>query len=191
MSTRHQRIADTELNDKHTRILTCLLQQPNNRECADCKKKDPRWASWNLGIFICIRCSGTHRSMGTHISKVKSVDLDTWIPEQVDNMVKWGNERANVYWEANLTNQERPTDHTIDQWIRAKYELKKWAQKGTRPDPSTIEVGYYLYIFICLLTYILDTIDTYTNTSRERGTTREGRARKKGKERKATNQSHC
>jgi hypothetical protein len=39
MSTRHQRIADTELNDKHTRILTSLLQQPHNRQCADCEKK--------------------------------------------------------------------------------------------------------------------------------------------------------
>lgn len=35
---------------------------------------DPRWASWNLGIFVCIRCSGTHRSLGTHISKGKISD---------------------------------------------------------------------------------------------------------------------
>lgn len=96
MSTRHERIADKELNDKHTRILVELLQRTENRTCADCRKKgrniysfiwiddgqtdhlssweknlDPRWASWNLGIFICIRCSGTHRSLGTHISKGK------------------------------------------------------------------------------------------------------------------------
>jgi hypothetical protein len=37
----------------------------------------------NSGVFICIRCSGIHRSMGTHISKVKSVDLDVWTPEQM------------------------------------------------------------------------------------------------------------
>ena len=35
------------------------------------------------GVFLCIRCSGIHRSMGTHISKVKSVDLDVWTPEQM------------------------------------------------------------------------------------------------------------
>jgi hypothetical protein len=46
-------------------------------------KLDPRWASWNLGVFLCIRCSGIHRGMGTHISKVKSVDLDVWTPEQM------------------------------------------------------------------------------------------------------------
>jgi stromal membrane-associated protein len=40
--------------------------------------KNPRWASWNLGIFICTRCSASHRNMGTHLSKVKSVTLDKW-----------------------------------------------------------------------------------------------------------------
>jgi stromal membrane-associated protein len=43
----------------------------------------PRWASWNLGIFLCIRCAGIHRNLGVHISKVKSVNLDSWTPEQV------------------------------------------------------------------------------------------------------------
>ena len=43
----------------------------------------PRWASWNLGIFLCIRCAGIHRNLGVHITKVKSVNLDTWTPEQV------------------------------------------------------------------------------------------------------------
>jgi stromal membrane-associated protein len=56
---------------------------------------DPRWASWNLGIFVCIRCSGIHRGMGTHISRVKSVDLDAWTDEQVQSVLKWGNGRAN------------------------------------------------------------------------------------------------
>jgi len=44
---------------------------------------EPRWASWNLGIFICVRCAGIHRSLGTQISKVRSVNLDLWSPEQI------------------------------------------------------------------------------------------------------------
>ncbi|CAG8513891.1 11927_t:CDS:2 [Ambispora gerdemannii] len=127
MSTRSKRAADRNLNDKHTQILRKCLQQPENRYCADCKKKDPRWASWNLGIFVCIRCSGTHRSMGTHISRVKSVDLDTWTPEQVENMVRWGNVKANA---------------NIDQWIRSKYEMKRWAMKGPIPDPNTLKESF-------------------------------------------------
>lgn len=43
----------------------------------------PRWASWNLGVFLCIRCAGIHRNLGVHISRVKSVNLDSWTPEQI------------------------------------------------------------------------------------------------------------
>jgi len=75
--------------------------------------------------------------MGTHISKVKSVDLDTWLPDQVDNMVKWGNARAAKYWEANLKDR-KPSESNIDGWIRAKYEHKRWAMKGPIPDPSAL-----------------------------------------------------
>jgi len=68
MSTRAARSSKSQ-NERHAAILRELVKQPGNRKCADCKRNDPRWASWNLGIFICIRCSGIHRAMGTHISK--------------------------------------------------------------------------------------------------------------------------
>ena len=48
-----------------------IFFQPENQTCADCPTKGPRWASWNLGCFICIRCSGIHRSIGVHITKVQ------------------------------------------------------------------------------------------------------------------------
>ncbi|KAI9303167.1 hypothetical protein BJ944DRAFT_268837 [Cunninghamella echinulata] len=140
MSTRFARTADKAQNEKNTAILKDLLKQNGNKFCADCRRKDPRWASWNIGVFVCIRCSGIHRSIGTHISKVKSVDLDSWVPEQVENMVKWGNERANLYWEANLKDM-KPNENNIDMWIRSKYEGKKWAMKGPIPDPSTLGGG--------------------------------------------------
>ncbi|CEP18136.1 hypothetical protein [Parasitella parasitica] len=135
MSTRHARTADKASNEKFTKILKALLQKTPNKYCADCKKKDARWASWNLGIFICIRCSGIHRSLGVHI--MKSVDLDTWVQDQVENMVRWGNERANKYWEANLKDK-KPSESNMELWIRAKYEQKRWAMKGPIPDPSTL-----------------------------------------------------
>ncbi|RIB00750.1 hypothetical protein C2G38_1993883 [Gigaspora rosea] len=141
MSTRLQRTADKSLNEKHAKILASCLSKPENKYCADCKRRDPRWASWSLGIFVCIRCSGIHRSLGTHISRVKSVDLDTWTPEQVDNMTRWGNAKANLYWEANLSNKT-PSESNIDSWIRSKYELKRWAMKGPIPDPDTLGDGF-------------------------------------------------
>lgn len=47
---------------------------------------DPRWASYSLGVFLCIRCAGIHRKMGTHISKVKSITMDQWTSEQIEVM---------------------------------------------------------------------------------------------------------
>ncbi|KAI0762472.1 hypothetical protein C8Q74DRAFT_1220433 [Fomes fomentarius] len=131
---------DKATTERHARILRELLKNPENKTCADCKRNDPRWASWNLGVFLCIRCSGIHRSMGTHISKVKSVDLDVWTPEQMASVQKWGNRRANLYWEAHLRAGHIPPDHKMDSYIRSKYETRRWAREGPPPqDPSVLD----------------------------------------------------
>jgi hypothetical protein len=54
--------------------------------CADCGLAGPEWASQSLGIFICVECSGVHRQMGTHLSRVKSVRLDNWKLPEVEDM---------------------------------------------------------------------------------------------------------
>ncbi|KAI3441562.1 Arf-GAP domain-containing protein [Psidium guajava] len=121
-----------ELNAHHRKILEGLLKLPENRECADCKTKGPRWASVNLGIFVCMQCSGIHRSLGVHISKVRSATLDTWLPEQVAFIQSMGNEKANSYWEAELPpNYDRVG---IENFIRAKYEEKRWVSRDGKPN---------------------------------------------------------
>ncbi|XP_019737764.1 stromal membrane-associated protein 1-like isoform X2 [Hippocampus comes] len=91
----------------------------------------PRWASWNLGVFMCIRCAGIHRNLGVHISRVKSVNLDQWTPEQIQSMVDMGNGRAKQLYEAHLPeNFSRPqTDQSVEVFIRDKYERKKYYDK--------------------------------------------------------------
>uniref|UniRef100_A0A3B4BHP0 Arf-GAP domain-containing protein n=1 Tax=Periophthalmus magnuspinnatus TaxID=409849 RepID=A0A3B4BHP0_9GOBI len=83
MATRSEREKAQKLNEQHQAILSKMLREEDNKYCADCEAKGPRWASWNLGVFICIRCAGIHRNLGVHISRVKSVNLDQWTSEQI------------------------------------------------------------------------------------------------------------
>ncbi|CAJ1936526.1 unnamed protein product [Sphenostylis stenocarpa] len=125
-----------ELNAKHAKILEGLLKLPENRECADCRNRAPRWASVNLGIFICMQCSGIHRSLGVHISKVRSTTLDTWLPEQISFMQFIGNEKSNKLWEAEMPPNFDRSKLGIDKFIRAKYVEKRWASKDEMQSTS-------------------------------------------------------
>ncbi|KAL2058787.1 hypothetical protein ABVK25_000078 [Lepraria finkii] len=140
MSRRVPPNAAAERAAQNQQTIKTLLKLEGNKSCADCKRnKHPRWASWNLGIFVCIRCSGIHRGMGTHISRVKSVDLDAWTDEQLQNVLRWGNNRANKYWEAKLAQGHVPSDAKIENFIRTKYESKRWMMDGPMPDPATLD----------------------------------------------------
>jgi len=61
-------------------------------------------------MFVCIRCVGVHRSLGTHISKPRSVDLDIWTPDSIVLAQKWGNERGNAVWEQTKSGGTLPGD---------------------------------------------------------------------------------
>ncbi|KAI1322836.1 hypothetical protein F5Y16DRAFT_385345 [Xylariaceae sp. FL0255] len=125
---------------QNQQTIKSLLKLEPNKVCADCKRnKHPRWASWNLGVFICIRCSGIHRGMGTHISRVKSVDLDSWTDEQLQSVLSWGNARANKYWESKLAQGHAPSEAKIENFIRTKYELKRWVMEGPMPNPADLD----------------------------------------------------
>ncbi|XP_053432625.1 arf-GAP with coiled-coil, ANK repeat and PH domain-containing protein 3 isoform X2 [Nycticebus coucang] len=106
-----------------------------NSQCGDCGQPDPRWASINLGVLLCIECSGIHRSLGVHCSKVRSLTLDSWEPELLKLMCELGNRTVNQIYEAQCegVGSRKPTASSPRQdkeaWIKDKYVEKKFLQK--------------------------------------------------------------
>ncbi|XP_048169979.1 arf-GAP with coiled-coil, ANK repeat and PH domain-containing protein 2 isoform X9 [Corvus hawaiiensis] len=114
---------------------------PGNAACCDCGLADPRWASINLGITLCIECSGIHRSLGVHFSKVRSLTLDSWEPELLKLMCELGNDVINRIYEAKLekVGVKKPQSGSQRQekeaYIRAKYVERKFVEKQAASVP--------------------------------------------------------
>ena len=68
-----------------------ILQTEGNSVCADCGEKNPKWASMNNGIFLCLKCAGIHRSFGMSISLIRSLQIDSWTENQLLFLTKGGN----------------------------------------------------------------------------------------------------
>ncbi|XP_075363294.1 arf-GAP with coiled-coil, ANK repeat and PH domain-containing protein 2 isoform X3 [Mycteria americana] len=108
---------------------------PGNAACCDCGLADPRWASINLGITLCIECSGIHRSLGVHFSKVRSLTLDSWEPELLKLMCELGNDVINRIYEVKLekvgVKKPQPGSQRQEKeaYIRAKYVERKFVEK--------------------------------------------------------------
>ncbi|KAJ9111839.1 hypothetical protein QFC20_002426 [Naganishia adeliensis] len=108
---------DRTTTERHAKILRELVKQPDNKICADCKKNG-----------IC--------KMGF----VEHVFIGLWELTSVEHVRKWGNRRANIYWEAHLKAGHIPPDHKIESFIRSKYESRRWAMRSPLPeDPSVLE----------------------------------------------------
>jgi Arf-GAP/coiled-coil/ANK repeat/PH domain-containing protein len=105
-------IEDNKSSEGHDDIFNLLRSIPGNDSCAECRSPDPDWASLNLGILFCIECSGAHRNLGVHISKVRSLRLDVkvWEPVIMDLFHALGNDYANSIWEALLPKEDEGMD---------------------------------------------------------------------------------
>uniref|UniRef100_A0A8C5B6U3 Arf-GAP with coiled-coil, ANK repeat and PH domain-containing protein n=1 Tax=Gadus morhua TaxID=8049 RepID=A0A8C5B6U3_GADMO len=116
-------------------ILQRIQGLPGNGQCCDCGHSEPGWASINLGVLLCIECSGIHRSLGVHCSKVRSLTLDSWEPELLKLMCELGNSVINHIYEGSYQQmglkKPLPTSSRQEKeaWIKAKYVEKKFLKK--------------------------------------------------------------
>lgn len=117
-------------SDRNKKFLIEMVKLPCNNLCADCAAPEPDWASYTLGIFVCVNCSGTHRNL-PDISKIKSIHLDFWDDALVEFMREKGNATAKALYEKCVPAfyyrpQEKDCCILKDQWIRSKYERREF-----------------------------------------------------------------
>ncbi|KAG8231467.1 hypothetical protein J437_LFUL000184 [Ladona fulva] len=121
-------------------VQSIRLQLLGNTHCVDCDAPNPDWASLNLGVLMCIECSGIHRNLGSHISRVRSLGLDEWPPGHMSVMQAIGNSTANEIWEACTNGRAKPTPNSSreekERWIRSKYEQKEFLVKISSDPPT-------------------------------------------------------
>uniref|UniRef100_A0A8C7ZBN7 Arf-GAP with coiled-coil, ANK repeat and PH domain-containing protein n=1 Tax=Oryzias sinensis TaxID=183150 RepID=A0A8C7ZBN7_9TELE len=122
--------ADKGLRGGGESLLQRVQSLPGNELCSDCGQTAPCWASINLGVLLCIECSGIHRSLGVHFSKVRSLTLDSWEPELLKLMCELGNTVINQIYEGTcellITS---PFRQEKEAWIKAKYVEKRFLKK--------------------------------------------------------------
>ncbi|XP_066440496.1 arf-GAP with GTPase, ANK repeat and PH domain-containing protein 2 isoform X1 [Eleutherodactylus coqui] len=123
--------------------IQAIRNAKGNNFCVDCNAPNPTWASLNLGALICIECSGIHRNLGTHLSRVRSLDLDDWPLELTLVLTSIGNEMANSIWEMTTQGRTKPTPDSSreerESWIRAKYEQRLFLAPLKSPGVSLVK----------------------------------------------------
>uniref|UniRef100_A0A3P8P6X3 Arf-GAP with coiled-coil, ANK repeat and PH domain-containing protein n=1 Tax=Astatotilapia calliptera TaxID=8154 RepID=A0A3P8P6X3_ASTCA len=116
-------------------LLQRVQSLPGNELCSDCGQTAPCWASINLGVLLCIECSGIHRSLGVHFSKVRSLTLDSWEPELLKLMCELGNTVINQIYEGSCeelgAKKPGPSSSRSEKeaWIKSKYVEKRFLKK--------------------------------------------------------------
>ncbi|XP_028918269.1 arf-GAP with SH3 domain, ANK repeat and PH domain-containing protein 1 isoform X5 [Ornithorhynchus anatinus] len=129
-----QSTGENSLEDLTKAIIDDIQRFPGNEVCCDCGSPDPTWLSTNLGILTCIECSGIHREMGVHISRIQSLELDKLGTSELLLAKNLGNNSFNEIMEGNLPSPSPKPSPSSDmtarkEYITAKYVDHKFSRK--------------------------------------------------------------
>jgi len=111
---------------------------PGNKKCVDCLRRNPQWASVTMGTLMCLECSGKHRGLGVHISFVRSVQMDSWSPKQIQAMQIGGNDRFRDYLTKNNISNDMDIPSKYNQSEVALYALQIRAKRDGKPIPTSL-----------------------------------------------------
>ena len=119
-----------------------ILSLPGNSNCCDCNSVNPKWASLNNGVFLCLKCAGIHRSLGVDISTIRSLQIDSWTDKQILYLSKGGNDK----FKKNLSDYQIPPDSQTDLKYKSKASdyyrkvLKNEVEKSSNKDYKEEEI---------------------------------------------------
>ncbi|XP_036306299.1 arf-GAP with SH3 domain, ANK repeat and PH domain-containing protein 1-like [Pipistrellus kuhlii] len=121
-----QSTGENSLEDLTKAIIEDVQRLPGNDVCCDCGSSKPTWLSTNLGILTCIECSGLHREMGVHISRIQSLELDKLGTSELLLAKTIGNNSFNNIMEGNVPSPSPKPTPMSDMSARKEYIMAKY-----------------------------------------------------------------
>jgi len=161
---------DATINKERDELFNALCRKKGNRLCFDCNTPNPKWTSKNYCVFVCLDCSGIHRSLGVHISRVKSANMDRWSRDELDVFkASGGNDAARAFfsqhgWNSNERGEIRSDlffvfdvfSSSTSFWEHRHHHLIWWWWSAREDPLSIIDLFYINSIVIIIILFIQD-----------------------------------